>query len=132
MGAALHVAYDVVASPSTVDGNRWNMGSGNFLDISYQTLQVLGQNLLKFLTMNALSILKVAKLIIFQPKCFLCNLYCISLWERLSYEISWRGSFAVSEAVSSSKRRSDLKYFHEYVWVEINVTGGRNWLIGNY
>jgi hypothetical protein len=39
---------------------------------------------------------------------------------------------AISEAVFGAKRRSDLEYFQECVWVEITVTDGRNLLIGNH
>jgi hypothetical protein len=77
-----------------------------------KTLELLGQNLLQFLTMYALSILKLcmfnenmAKLILFQPKLFPRNVY--------GCHTSLRGggaSVAVSEAVSGVKRRSNLEY----------------------
>jgi hypothetical protein len=40
-------------------------------------------------------------------------------------------SVAISEAVSDARRRSDLEYFHEWVWVENTVTSGRNFLFVN-
>jgi hypothetical protein len=39
---------------------------------------------------------------------------------------------AVAEAVFGVKRRSDLEYFQECVWVEITITDGRNLLIGSH
>jgi hypothetical protein len=39
---------------------------------------------------------------------------------------------AVSRAVFGSKRRSDIEYFQECVWVEITLTDVRNLLIGNH
>jgi hypothetical protein len=39
---------------------------------------------------------------------------------------------AVYEAVFGAKLRSNLKYFYEYVWIEITESGRRFLLIGNY
>jgi hypothetical protein len=39
---------------------------------------------------------------------------------------------AISEAVFGVKRRSDLEYFQECVWIEITATDGRNLLIDNH
>jgi hypothetical protein len=43
-----------------------------------------------------------------------------------------RGFNCYSEAVFGDKRRSDLDYFQECIWVEITVTDDRNFLIGNH
>lgn len=39
---------------------------------------------------------------------------------------------AVSEAVFGIKRRSDIEYFQECLWIEITVSDDRNLLIGNH
>jgi hypothetical protein len=39
---------------------------------------------------------------------------------------------AVSDSVFGIKRRPDLEFFHESVWVEITLSDGRNLLSGNH
>jgi hypothetical protein len=61
----------------------------------------------------------------------MCAVYCSDR----DCHIKLRGGgtlIAVSEAVFGAKRRSDLEFFQECVWVEITVTDGRNLLIGNH
>jgi hypothetical protein len=48
----------MVAYPSAVDRNRSNIDFGNYLGISTKTFEVSGQNMLKFLHLCSLSILK--------------------------------------------------------------------------
>jgi hypothetical protein len=45
---------------------------------------------------------------------------------------SRRNLIAVSDAVFGVKRRSDLEYFQDCVWVEITVIDGRNLFIDNH
>jgi hypothetical protein len=100
--------------------------------------QVFGQNLLKLL-MCALSILmtfnkrKVAKWSLFQPK-FFPRIYIVYHSDRGCHtKLHGRGALIdVSESDFGIKRRSDLEYFQEGVWVEITVINGCNLLIGNH
>jgi hypothetical protein len=39
---------------------------------------------------------------------------------------------AVSETVFDAKRRYDLEYFQEYIWVEFSVIDGHNLPVGNH
>jgi hypothetical protein len=70
----------MVAYPSVVDRNRSNIDFGKYLGISIKTFVVAGQNMLKFLHLCSLSILKTEPCLneSSSRQNFPRNLYCIS------------------------------------------------------
>jgi hypothetical protein len=68
-----------------------------------------------------------------QPKIF-PELYAVYRSDRDCHTKSRGGGalIAISEADFGVKRRLDLEFFQECVWVEITLTDGRNLLIGNH
>jgi hypothetical protein len=127
----------MASSPSTSKSDRLQMGSSNCLQIFYQNARGLRTKSVKIFNVSSLDykIICLTETWLsasFSTHKFFPETYTVYRSDRYFHD-KLRGGVltAVSNIFFGVKRRPDLDFFHESVWVAFTLSDGRNVLFGN-
>jgi hypothetical protein len=129
----------MAASPSTSNSGSLHVGSGN-LEIFYQNVRGLRTksteifNIVCSLDYEIICLTETWPNESFSTHAFFPGTYTVYHSDRDCLDKLQGGGVltAVSDTVLGIKRRPNLEFVHESVWVEITLSDGRNLPIGNH